>query len=160
MREPPDLGGAAAATLIEDRYLTGTRLRLRRTAPAGGGGRGATWKLGQKVRPDPSDPGLVLHTTMYLTAAEHALLGELPGAELRKVRHAVPLAGRLFSVDVFEGRHAGLTLVEIEVPGAGEPVTPPPFAGPEVTGDERYTGAWLAHAPAEALAAVIPVTGG
>lgn len=161
MPEPPDLGGAAGATLIEDRYLTGTRLRLRRMTPLGDGvgGRPATWKLGQKVRPPGREPGLVLHTTMYLTADEHARLLGLPGADVRKVRRVVLFGGRHFGVDVFEGRHAGLTLVEIEVPDGGEDVTPPPFAGPEVTGDERWTGGWLAFAPAEALAALIPVRG-
>jgi hypothetical protein len=136
------------ARLIEDRYLTGTRLRLRRVSPLDGGP--IEHKLGQKVRPDPGQPGLVLHTTMYLDPGEHARLGALPGADLRKVRHAVEFAGRRFSMDVFQGRHAGLVLLEIEVPH-GEEVVPPPFAGPEVTGDERYAGGWLAAASPEAL---------
>jgi hypothetical protein len=148
---PPPLGEAVSATLIEDRYLRDTRLRLRRmTAVAGGPTR---CKLGQKVRPDPADPGLVLHTTMYLSAEEHARLSRLPGAELRKTRHVLVAGGRRFAVDVFEGRHAGLALVEVEVAGDGD-VAAPAFAGREVTGDERWTGGWLAFAPDEALAAL------
>ena len=153
MVAPPPLDGAASATLIEDRYLSGTRLRLRRMTPAGGGP--VQWKLGQKVRPDPGDPGLVLHTTLYLSPEEHALLERLPGAALRKVRHVLLVGGRRFGVDVFEGRHAGLVLVEVELAGPDDAVAPPPFAGAEVTGDERYSGGWLAFAPDEALARVV-----
>jgi hypothetical protein len=142
-----------SATVIEDRYLLDTRLRLRQVTPVGGGA--ARWKLGQKVRPDPADPGLVLLTNMYLSDEEHALLSQLPGAELRKVRHRVVHEGRRFGVDVFEGRHAGLVLVEVELSDAGDRVSPPPFAGQEVTGDERCTGGWLAFAPAEAIAELL-----
>jgi hypothetical protein len=146
----PPLHAAVTATLIEDRYLLGTRLRLRRTTSLGGGAAGC--KLGQKVRPDPADPSLVLHTTMYLTVAEHERLRRLPGAELRKVRHVLVLGGRRFGVDVFAGRHAGLVLVEAELSGPDDHVAAPPFAGADVTHNERYTGGWLAFAPDEALA--------
>jgi hypothetical protein len=149
----PALADAVSATLVEDRYLLGTRLRLRRMTPVAGGP--ALWKLGQKVRPDPPDPGLLLLTNMYLNAEEHALLSQLPGAELRKVRHVLVHQGRRFGVDVFEGRHAGLVLAEVELSDAGDFVSAPPFAGPEVTGDERYTGGWLAFARAEAIAELL-----
>ena len=156
---PGDVTSGGDARLLEDRYLLGTRLRLRRVTRVGGGAAEAPeHKLGQKTRPDPADPGLVLHTTMYLTADEHSRLGGLPGADLRKVRHAVAHAGRGFSVDVFGGRHAGLVLVEIEL-ADGDRGEPPPFAGPEVTGDERFTGGWLAFASDEALAEVLGLTG-
>jgi hypothetical protein len=135
--------------LIEDRYLLGTRLRLRRMTPDAGGP--VQHKLGQKV---PVEPGVVLHTTMYLTAEEHARLSALPGAELRKVRHRVERGGRWFSVDRLLGRHAGLVLVEIELAG-DEAVEPPPFAGDEVTTDERFSGGWLAFASDEALGRVL-----
>ena len=152
MASPPAVGEAVSATLIEDRYLRDTRLRLRRMTPAAGGP--ARRKLGQKVRPDPAEPGLVLHTNMYLSPEEHALLSRLPGAELRKTRHVLVVGGRRFGVDVFEGRHAGLVLVEVELAGVDDAVAPPAFAGREVTGDERWTGGWLAFAPDEALAAL------
>jgi hypothetical protein len=143
-----------SATLIEDRYLRDTRLRLRRMTPADGGP--VRHKLGQKVRPDPADPGLVLHTTMYLSAEEHAVLGRLPGAELRKTRHVLVVGGRRFGVDVFEGRHTGLALVEAELAGDDDDddVAAPPFAGQEVTGDERYSGGWLAFASDAEVAAL------
>jgi CYTH domain-containing protein len=149
---PPDLREAIEARLVEDRYLAGTRLRLRRVTPLAGGA--PQCKLGQKVRPDPADPRLVMHTTMYLTAEEHERLSQLPGAELRKVRHVLARDGRRFGVDVFQGRHAGLALVEIEL-GEDDDVAPPAFAGAEVTGDERFTGGWLAFASADELAPVL-----
>ena len=45
-------------------------------------------------------------------------------------------------------------LVEVELAGVDDAVAPPAFAGREVTGDERWTGGWLAFAPDEALAAL------
>jgi hypothetical protein len=157
---PEDVTSGGDGRLLEDRYLLGTRLRLRRVTRSGAAGAAEApeHKLGQKTRPDPADPGLVLHTTMYLSADEHSRLAVLPGADLRKVRHAVAHAGRGFAVDVFGGRHAGLVLVEIELADGGR-VEPPPFAGPEVTGDERFTGGWLAFASDEALVEVLGLTG-
>jgi hypothetical protein len=148
----PPLDEAVSATLIEDRHLRDTRLRLRRVTPVTGGP--TSCKLGQKVRPDPADAGLVLHTTIYLSAEEHAVLSRLPGSELRKTRHVLVIGGRRFGVDVFEGRHAGLLLVEVELRGAYDTVVAPAFAGREVTGDERWTGGWLAFAPDAALTAL------
>ena len=153
---PPDLSRAVEAWLIDDHYLSGTRLRVRCVMPSPAGP--PRYKLGQKVRPDPADPRLVMHTTMYLTAGEHERLRRLPGAGLRKVRHVLLHEGLRFGLDVYQGRHAGLALVEVELPDQGD-VAPPAWAGPEVTGDERFTGGWLAFAPADALAAILPGSG-
>ena len=82
---------------IVDRYLVGTRLRLRSvTAP----GEATVHKLGHKVRPDPTDPGLVMHTSLYLSDDEYAVLAVLPGDELRKTRRRVVAeCGTPMSVD-------------------------------------------------------------
>ena len=151
----PDLSSAVDARLLEDRYLAGTRLRLRRATPLDGGP--SLHKLGQKVRPDPADPGLVLHTTMYLTTAEYERLRVLPGAEIRKVRHVLISGGRRFALDVFDGRHQGLALMEAESNDrdSARLLTPPPCTDAEVTGDERFSGGFLAFAPAEALSALM-----
>jgi len=106
------------------------------------------------VRPDPGDPGLVLMTNLYLSAEEHALLSRLPGADLRKTRHVLVVGSRRFGVDVFEGRHAGLVLTEVELAGRDDDVAAPAFAGREVTGDERWTGGWLAFSTDAALSAL------
>lgn len=55
-----------AQRLIEDRYLDGTTLRLRRVTVE----TECVWKLTQKVRLDAQDPAIVSITNMYLTAAE------------------------------------------------------------------------------------------
>ena len=89
---------------ICDRYIDGGHLRLRRVdAP----GAPTVYKLGHKHRPNPADAGLVLHTTIYLTEAEHSLLAALPARELRKTRHRVDLGGRSALVDVLHGRASG-----------------------------------------------------
>lgn len=151
----PEMSRPVEPRLIEDRYLVGTRLRLRRVTPLDGGP--PEFKLGQKVRPDLADPRLVMHTTMYLTAGEHERLNQLPGADLRKVRHTLVRDGWRLSIDAFEGRHGGLVLAELELPGADDRV-PLPLGGVEVTGDERFTGGWLAFASADALSRVLALS--
>jgi hypothetical protein len=54
----PDMSLAIDARLINDRYLFGTRLRLRCVTPLAGGA--PKYKLGQKVRPDPTDSRLIM----------------------------------------------------------------------------------------------------
>lgn len=57
---------------------------------------------------------------------------------LEKTRYIVPFAGHKWEVDEFGGRHAGLTVAEIELTDENEPYTLPPFIGEEVTGDPKY----------------------
>lgn len=59
---------------------------------------------------------------------------------LAKTRWFVPAgSGMTWEVDEFDGRLAGLTVAEIELPAADTPLPPlPPFIGREVTGDPRY----------------------
>jgi hypothetical protein len=57
--------GATGGTLVRDRYIVGTRLRLRLVGEGGA----VVRKLGHKVRPNPVDPRLVLHTSLYLSDA-------------------------------------------------------------------------------------------
>ena len=73
--------GAQEVSTILDRYLDGSRLRLRLVTRADGT---TVRKLGQKI---PLGPGRVVHTTMYLDDAEWTVLSRLPGAELHKTRH-------------------------------------------------------------------------
>lgn len=67
-------------------------------------------KLGQKVRPDPSEPSTVEHTTMYLDDAEVAAVALLPSDALMKTRTLLPCDGRSLAVDVFAGPLTGLAL--------------------------------------------------
>ena len=121
-------------TLIEDRYLDGTRMRLRRMTRTAG----AVLKLTKKY--DTERPEARPIVTAYLTAAEYALFAALPAHALRKRRYHFPVDGRYWSFDLFEGPLAGLELVEVEAPdeAALAALVPPPWAAKEVTHDPRY----------------------
>ena len=128
----------ATARLVEDRYLPGTALRLRRvTAPDGS----VVHKLGKKY------PGAGLSsrpmTNIYLDAAEYAALAALPAALLVKRRHDV---GGGFAIDVFEGALAGLMLAEISADDDAElaAIVVPSWCSVEVTEDLAYAGGTLA----------------
>jgi len=69
---------------------------------------------------------------------------------LEKVRGIVPCyeisnVNKHWVVDEFLGRHKGLWLAEIELEGPDDPVVSQPWLGREVTGDHRYSNAWLAE---------------
>lgn len=144
VRRLPDLRRFGQARRIDDRYIIGTTLRLRRVTFLDGG-LAPQFKLGQKLRPHASEPARVMHTSIYLGEDEHARLSPLPAAELSKLRHTVPFAGSRFALDVFLGRHRGLALLEVELQEGDDPRAPA-FAGPEVTGRECFSGGWLASA--------------
>ena len=133
---------------IDDRYLDGTRVRLRRMAQVGGA---TQLKLTQKV-PDP-DGGAWQGTltTIYLSEAEHAAFARLPAAELRKSRLSIAPYG----VDVFHGELEGLYLAEAEFSTLEDAaaLVPAAFCRAEVTADRRFTGGELARASAEQVRA-------
>ena len=158
--------GVGEPRLIVDRYLDGTRLRLRRVEDAAG----VVFKLGQKIRAEAGDPALVWATSLYLTAEEHQRLAVLPAAVLVKTRRLVPHGSLRFAVDEFGGPLRGLLLAEIELtgteltgtelagtelagtqPAGTQPARTQPadglprWLGPEVTQDDRYSGAALAR---------------
>ena len=137
----PPLDGAGR--LLEDRYLDGTRLRLRRTTLANG--TVGAWRLARKY--GPTAPGVEPMTNLYLTEAEHALLATLPGALIAKRRFDVWVGPVRYVVDRFEGTLAGRVIAEVErpVPDALWSLTPPVWCGREITGDLAYTGAALAR---------------
>jgi CYTH domain-containing protein len=135
---PPDLRPAR----IVDRYVRGTRLRLREVSDADGT---VVRKLGHKVRLG-EDAREVAHTSLYLDEAEWAALAGLPADVLTKNRTIVPHGDARLAIDVFDGPLAGLVLVEIDS-GDGDEVEPPPQYQPfdEVTDDEAFTGGALAQ---------------
>jgi len=63
---------------------------------------------------------------------------------IEKRRHRVPQGRLCWEIDVFAGRHEGLTLAEIEFPSDGTDVECPDWIGREVTDDKRYYNADLA----------------
>lgn len=67
---------------------------------------------------------------------------------LEKRRHIVPFGGLIWEVDVFEGRHAGLVIAEVELESETQHVQLPDWVGREVTEDDRYYNASLSRAKA------------
>ena len=136
---------------IVDRYVTGSRLRLRETLAADGT---RTRKLGHKVRLGEG-PEAIACTSLYLDEGEWGLLAALPSHELRKERRRLRVDGHGVAVDVFSDACAGLVMVEID----GAPDLSPGDVGlaavAEVTLDERFTGGVLAGLPREGLLALL-----
>lgn len=139
---PPTATSEDRVLDVEDRYLDGTRLRLRVVRE-----RGATVrKLGHKVRVDPGTPSTVACTSVYLDAGEHAVLARLPGATLTKRRTVRDWNGLTLAVDVFTGELDGLVLAEVDLGESGEVPAGATLPSPlEVTEDERFTGGALAR---------------
>jgi CYTH domain-containing protein len=139
---PPPAPAVTARRRITDRYLPGTRLRLRRIDYPGSGD--CEFKFTQKV--PAGRPGFIqgLITSTYLSAAEYDLLASLPAAVLSKTRLSVPPLG----IDVFEPPLHGLIMADIEfsTDREAQAFLPPPEAIAEVTDDPRFTGGSLVRA--------------
>ncbi|CAM5241856.1 hypothetical protein SALBM311S_03088 [Streptomyces alboniger] len=146
---PPAPSSVTVTRVITDRYLVGTRLRLRRAERPDVGA--CELKLTQKVPFD--QPGAVqgLITNTYLSTAEYDLLASLPAVVLSKTRFSVPPLG----VDVFDGPLEGLVLAEAEFTSDEEALAfaPPAECVAEVTDDARFTGGSLLRASREELLA-------
>lgn len=128
---------AVGAVLIEDRYLDGSRLRLRRNTAADGT---VIFKLAKKYA--GITPTSRPMTNLYLDAAEFDLLAHLPGRPLSKRRFR-NRGG--FTIDVFEGALAGLILAEIDADAVTvEAASMPAWAVTEVTDNPHYDGGSLA----------------
>ncbi|MGC0314600.1 hypothetical protein [Kitasatospora acidiphila] len=137
MAGEPDRRAVTATRRVTDRYLTGTRLRLREMVHLETGE--AVYKLTQKLPGDQPDWGLT--TTCYLSPAEYRVFATLPGAVLAKTRYSVPPMG----IDVFDAPLAPLALAEAEFDSEAEAraFRPPAGAIAEVTADPRFTGGRL-----------------
>ena len=125
---------------IHDRYLDGTRLRLRRVVHPSGD---VDLKLTQKIPGEPWGQ----FTTTYLSQAEYDVLRVLPAATLTKVRHRAGMA-----YDACRGPLNGLVLAEVEFDDdEAAAAYAPPSGHLEVTRDLRFTGGRLAYADAASV---------
>lgn len=136
---------------MADLYLPDARLRLREQTDSDTGER--RWKLTKKHAAAAGEPEQVV--SMFLSESEYEALRTLGGRAQVKTRHYVPHGGSVFSVDVFEGPLAGLTLCEIEAESPEElsAITPPPWASAEVTGEAFFAGGNLCALTSDDLAA-------
>ena len=111
----------------------------------GSDGRSTVFKLTKKYPADSLDAQPIV--SVFLSRDEYDALLGLPGDELVKTRRYDEIGGVLFSVDVFEGAHAGLILCEAEADSADAlgHIVPPPYVSREVTHEVAYTGGELAR---------------
>jgi adenylate cyclase len=66
---------------------------------------------------------------------------------VEKIRHYVQHGGRLWEIDEFAGRNAGLVVAELELGAVDEAYERPAWLGREVTDDPRYYNTALATTP-------------
>ena len=125
--------------LITDRYVIGTRLRLRElTEPDGH----VVRKLTHKVRLTEG-PAAIASTNFYLDESEWSLLSALPARLLRKARYTANHVGVQIAIDEYPD---GTLVAEID-DGNRTPQDLPDWLDviEDVTNDERWTGAHLAR---------------
>lgn len=123
---------------ISDRYLIGTRLRLREVRESDGT---VIRKLGHKVRLTDG-PGEVACTNFYLDPQEWDLLAALPARTLSKRRHLVRRGEQVVAVDEHED---GTLIAEIDDGDAPSDLVPAWLdVVRDVTHDEAWTGVMLA----------------
>jgi len=130
--------GVASVSSIVDRYVVGTRLRLRQVTTDDGS---VQRKLGQKIR--TSDGATeIAHTTMYLDDAEWVLLSTLPSRVLSKTRHHIERDGISLAVDELTD---GTLIAEIDDgDGPAQPVPHWLDVIRDVTAEDSWTGVRLA----------------
>ena len=124
---------------ILDRYIIGTKMRLREVRKPDGT---ITHKLGHKVRLGDGTREVAC-TNFYLDEAEWALVGQLPSRTLHKRRHIIRRDGFRVAID----EHADGTLVaEIDDGERPSDLIPTWLTVIEdVTDDEQWTGSRLAR---------------
>ena len=131
--------GVTTTMEIVDRYLTGTRLRLREVRSEDGS---IIRKLGHKVRLGDG-PAEVACTNFYLDDDEWTALSALPGRSLRKTRHVVDRDGFTVAVDAHEDGSLVAEIDDGDQPSHGVPQWLDVVK--DVSEDEAWTGAGLAR---------------
>ena len=140
---PDDLLNNPKGWLITDRYFPKTRLRLRHMQSLAGDEH--IFKLTQKYRSETQNAYETVITNIYLTEAEYHHFEALEAKILKKKRYPYALSNFSLSIDVFEGRHQGLILAEVEVEKKADvdELALPSFIIKDVTEDPFFTGGSL-----------------
>lgn len=126
--------------LITDRYFPDTRLRLRHMKSISSGE--DVYKLTQKYRTESQSVYEATITNIYLSEAEYSRFESLEAKILKKIRYPYKTKDHSLSIDVFEDRHHGLVLAEMELENKMEVVgfVMPSFVLKDVTDDPFFTG--------------------
>jgi CYTH domain-containing protein len=146
VREFPTDAEVTRIHRIVDRYIEGTRLRLREQNQKG---EPPVFKLAKKVPCLAGGAQQGLITNLYLSEHEFSLLAQLPAKSLSKTRYSVPP----FGIDIFEGTLQGLVLAEAEFNSAeaASGLILPSFILREVSADNRFSGGELVRASRQDL---------
>ena len=107
---------------------------------------GAVYTLTLKVNGD----GLARYefeTDIDAEQGQEMLRRQCVGRPIKKTRHVVEHADKIWEIDVFEGANFGLIVAEIELIAEDEAFKFPAWIGPEVTDDTRYFNAALTSFP-------------
>jgi CYTH domain-containing protein len=141
---PPQIA-ACPVRRITDKYLTHSRLRLRKVEDLQGNV--IALKLTQKYAIESTLPWQCLITNLYLNPSEFNQFATLSGDTLIKQRYRYEWQGIQFGIDVFEAKHTGLVLAEVEAPTDEQlfSIPLPDFASKEVTDAAFFTGGNLAR---------------
>jgi CYTH domain-containing protein len=136
------VGNLPAFRRIQDLYVEGSRLRLRKiTEPDGR----FIFKFGKKYgkRSNASEPV----TNLYLTEAEYDQLFKLPGFITVKRRYSIAEG----ALDIYEQPRPGLAIFEIEFDdeASAQSYRPPHFVTLEITAESSFSGVSLAEATME-----------
>jgi adenylate cyclase len=87
-----------------------------------------------------------------------AMAQEFSGVQaLQKRRHEVRVSSLVWQVDEYLGPLAGLVTADAELPAEDHPLVLPPWAGPEITADVRFSSSALARATQNGTEAVAGV---
>ena len=128
--------------LIIDRYIEGTRIRLREARDSET--KKSIYKLTKKYGGSNlySEP----LASFYISKTEYDLFSKLPSRIIQKRRFRFPENGYEYSIDIFEKDNDGLVLCEIESSSESEllKIPEPSISLREVTKDEMYFGSNLA----------------
>jgi CYTH domain-containing protein len=121
---------------IEDLYVEGTRLRVRKIV----GADSIAHKLCKKYGKSAATFERI--TNIYLTEEEYRLLCKLPGKRVRKRRYSIAEG----SLDIYDVPKNEIAIFEIEFPDEqlAHSYVPPDFATREITDDATYSGAMFA----------------
>jgi len=136
-RLPDPLTPASSHLQIFDRYIAGTRLRIRSIRDPYDG----SWtRILQQPAVSPDQVGI------HLNAAEHNIFKHLPGTEVRKNRYFHEFDNRSFAFDIYLGDLLGLKTAKVGFETTEDlgHFIPPRFTLYDVTDNAFFEGASLA----------------
>lgn len=134
---------------IDDRYIIGTRLRLRSVTPENGGVPIFKFCKSYGAIAVGAEPIV----NIYLMTGQHAVLAMLPAQQVDTRRYHVMHNDQRVALDIFKGALAGLLTAEVEALDAAAlyTITAPGWVDAEITDDPVFHGGHLATVNSEML---------